>query len=58
MSLFEGVADAVAELIAYVAGKATGRIFKIESNRAQRIGEYLVIALVLSAVVIVTLVYS
>jgi hypothetical protein len=58
MSLFEGVANAVAELIAYVAGKATGRTLKIEPDRAQKIGEYMVIALVLSSVVIVTLVYS
>jgi|GEM_PF-4658799 len=58
MALFDAITYAVAELTAYVAGKATGRVFKLQPKDAQRIGEYVVIGLIASAGLIVTLVYS
>lgn len=58
MTAPEAIPAAIAELVAYVAGKATGRAFKLEPKQAQRIGEYVVIALVVSAGLIVTLIYS
>ena len=58
MALFDAISYAVAELAAYVAGKATGRVFKLQPKDAQRIGEYIIIRLIASAGLIVTLVYS
>lgn len=58
MALFDAITYAVAELTAYVEGKATGRLLKIQPKNAQRIGEYIVIGLITSAGLIVTLVYS
>ena len=58
MAAFEAIPAAIAEFIAYLAGTATGRAFKLEPKQAQRIGEYLVIGLIALAGLIVTLVYS
>ena len=58
MALFDAITYAVAELTAYVAGKATGRVFRVKPKDAQRIGEYIVIGLIASAGLIITLVYS
>lgn len=56
--VFDALPTLVAEIVAYVIGKVIGRPFRLDAKRAQRIGEYLVIAVVLGAGVIVTLVYS
>ena len=58
MALFDAISYAVAELVARVAGKVTGRVFKIQAKAARRIGEYIVMGLIVSAGLIVTLVYS
>ena len=58
MALLEAISGAVAELAAYAAGRATGRVFKLEPKRAERIGEYILILVVVLAGLIVTLVYS
>ena len=42
----------------YVVGKITGRAFKLGPKRAQRIGEYIVMAVIIGVGVAVTLVYS
>lgn len=49
---------AVAEIVAYVIGKVTGRTFKLDPERAQRIGEYIVMAVIIGAGVAVTHEYS
>ena len=42
----------------YVVGKVTGRAFKMDPKRAQRIGEYIVMAVIIGVRVAVTLAYS
>ena len=54
----DAIPAAIAEIVAYVIGKVTGRAFKLELKRAQRIGEYIVMAVIIGAGVAVTLVYS
>lgn len=49
---------AVAEIVAYVVGKVTGRACKLDPERAQRIGEYIAMAVIIGAGLAVTLVYS
>lgn len=58
MALFDAITYAVAEVTAYVAGKATGRMFKLHPKDAQTIGEYIVIGLIASAGLIGTLICS
>ena len=54
----DAIPAAIAEIVAYVVGKVTGRAFKLDPKRSQRIGEYIVIAVIIGAGVAVTLVYS
>jgi len=54
----DAIPAAIAEIVAYVIGKVTGRAFKLDPERAQRIGEYTVMAVIIGAGVAVTLVYS
>lgn len=58
MALFDAIPTVLAELVAYVVGKVTGRVFKLEPKGAQRIGEYIVLGLVASAGLIVTLAWG
>ena len=54
----DAIPAAVAEIVAYVVGKITGRAFKMDPKRAQRIGEYIVMAVIIGVGVAVTVVYS
>lgn len=58
MAVFDAISYAMGELVAYGVGKATGRALKLEPKRAQRIGESVVIGVVVAAGLIVTFVYS
>lgn len=54
----DAITGTIAEVVAYVIGKITGRALKLDQKQAQRVGEYVVIAVVLGAGVLVTLIYS
>ena len=54
----DAITGTIAEVVAYVIGKITGRALKLDPKQAQRVGEYAVIAVVLGAGVLVTLIYS
>ena len=54
----DAIPAAIAEIVAYVVGKITRRAFKLDPKRAQRIGEYIVMAVIIGVGVAVTLVYS
>lgn len=58
MVLFDAIPSAVAELVAYVAGKVIGLVFKLQPKDAQRIGEYIVFRLIAFTGLVVTLIYS
>ena len=58
MAFLDAIPGAVAEIVAYVAGKVTGRVFELEPKKAQRIGEYIVIGFICSAGLVITLAYS
>jgi hypothetical protein len=58
LMFLDAIPAAVAEIVAYVVGKVTGRACKLAPERAQRIGEYFVMAVIIGAGVAVTLVYS
>lgn len=59
--IFEAIKElsqAVGEFIAYAVGKIIGRCFDIEAKKAQKIGENVVLFLILISIVFVTLKYS
>ena len=61
MAILDAIVYVVGEAIAYVVGAVTGRAFNIEPKKAQRIGEYFVMAIVgvfLFALIAVTFIYS
>ena len=51
-------ASAIGETVAYLAGRVVGRTFQLEPKKAQRIGEYIVISVIVGAAVFVTVAYS
>lgn len=58
MSLLEASTYAIGEAAAYLAGCVVGRAFRLEQSQSQRIGEYIVIAVVFGAAVLLTFIYS
>lgn len=56
--ILEAIPAAIAEILAFVLGKITGRTFKLEKRQAQRIGEYIVFALIAGTGLTITLIYS
>jgi branched-subunit amino acid ABC-type transport system permease component len=58
MSLLDATAYAIGETVAYLAGRVVGRTFHLEPKKAQRIGEYVVIGVIVGAAVFVTVAYS
>lgn len=58
MSILDAAAYAIGETAAYLVGRVAGRTFHLEPKRAQRIGEYVVLGVILGAAVLVTVVYS
>lgn len=58
MSWFDAMTYAVGEAVARVLGWIAGRQFGMERKRAQRIGENIVIALIVGAGLMVTFYYS
>lgn len=54
----EALPGAVAEAAAFVLGKVLKRSFKIEPNRAHRIGEWIIIGVIVTAGLTVTIIYS
>ena len=58
MSVLDASASAIGETVAYLAGRVVGRTFQLEPKKAQRIGEYIVIGVIVGAAVLVTVAYS
>jgi hypothetical protein len=58
MAIVDGLACAVGEVAAHLAGRVVGRTFKFDRDKAQRIGEYIVGGALLAAGVLVTVVYT
>jgi branched-subunit amino acid ABC-type transport system permease component len=58
MSLLDATAYAIGETVAYLAGRVVGRTFHLDTKRAQRIGEYVVIGVIVGAAVFITVAYS
>jgi len=58
MSAAEVVLSAIGELAVHVAGRIVGRSVPIEPERAQSIGEYVVLGVVVLVLVILTVAYS
>jgi hypothetical protein len=58
MSAFDAVAYVVGEGAAYVTGRILGRVFKIERERALRIGQYAVIGVVAAGGIALCLIYT
>lgn len=56
MNVLEAAAGAIGEVAAYVIGRIAGRSFHLEPKKAQAIGEYAVIGVIVGAAVLVTLV--
>ena len=54
----EALPGAVAEAAAFVLGKILKRSFKIEPERAQRIGEWIIMGVIVTAGLTVTIIYS
>jgi len=58
MSILDATAYAIGETAAYVVGRIAGRTFHLEPKRARRIGEYIVIGVIVGAAVLITVIYS
>jgi len=58
MPLLEAIALSFGELAGYLVGLVMGRTFDLPPKKAQVIGEYLILALIVTAAVAVTVVYS
>jgi hypothetical protein len=61
MAIFDALVYVVGETIAHIVGAVTGRAFHFEPKKAQRIGEYFVMAIVgvfVSALIAITFIYS
>ena len=58
MPLLEAIALSFGELAGYLADLVVGRTFDLPPKKAQAIGEYLILALIVTAAVAVTVVYS
>ncbi len=58
MSILDAPAYAIGETAAHVAGRIAGRTLNLEPKRAQRIGEYIVIGVIVGAAVLVTVIHS
>ena len=58
MSLFDAVAYAIGEAAAWVAGRIIGRAFSLPPERAQALGEWLLVSVIVLAAVGITLIYS
>jgi hypothetical protein len=54
----ETLPSAVAEAAAFVLGKILRRSFKLEPQRAHRMGEWIIIGSLVTAGLIVTIIYS
>lgn len=54
----EELPRAVAKAAAFVLGKILERSFKIEPDRAHRIGEWIIIGVIVTAGLTVTIIYS
>lgn len=58
MSLLDATAYAIGETVAYLSGRVVGRTFHLDPKKAQRIGEYVVIGVIVGAAVFITIAYS
>ena len=56
--ILEAIPAALAEFMGYVIGNVTGRVFKLEEKQAKRIGEYIVLGIVVVVGMAITLIYS
>lgn len=54
MSLVDAVTYAIGEAAAFLVGRIVGRTFHLTPIKAQRIGENIVIATVVSALIVIT----
>lgn len=58
MSIIDAVTYAIGEASAFLVGRLVGRTFRLEPKKAQRIGENIVIAIVVGGLIVVTFAYS
>lgn len=56
--LAEGLVALIGEGAAYMVGRIVGRCFYLDEKQAQRLGEYILIALFAVGIFTLTLVYS
>jgi hypothetical protein len=54
MSILEAARAAVGELTALLAARVAGKVIDVSPQKAQRIGEYMVMGLILGAGILVT----
>lgn len=58
MSLLEALATFVGELAAYLLGLVVGRTFHLSPEKAQAVGEYLILGIVAGAAIALTVIYA
>ena len=58
MPWLEALARSLVELTGYLFGMVVGRTFDLSPKKAQAIGGYLIIGLIVTAAVAVTVIYS
>ena len=55
---FEALPAAIGEATAFLLGKVLGRVYKLEPKRAERLGEWIVLGIIIVAGLALTLIYS
>jgi hypothetical protein len=58
MSIFDATAYVIGEAAAHIVGRIIGHSFHIKPDRAKRIGENIVISLIIGSGIVVTFIYS
>ena len=58
MSILDAAAYAIGETVAYVVGRVVGRTFHLSPKKAKAIGDYFVIGVIVSAAILITVIYS
>lgn len=58
MNIIEDIISAIGEIVAYLLGQIVRYTFHLEPKKAQLIGEYMVLLLIVIAAVLVTVIYS
>lgn len=58
MHLLEGLSSLIGEGAAYIFGRFVRRGSQMSEKQAQHVGEYIVIALILGVIALITIIYS